>query len=221
MPDAAQCFVASPYAPPRPPPGPQVTDSYRHMRGPTRRVPRQRRRQPPLLLPPRPPLPICRNETGTVSSPAPPPLQCGTGLWHRGGAHRPQRSPIPIVLAAAPARRLGQGCIRREGVSAAPEAVRQAVGGGCQSGWGRLLSVTTAIEAGTAHATPPPSFPRCRTATTHQRGPRSHGFAPRRSTHSTCWPLHPSHRLHQRRRGTTRTTADESNCTRFHTAKGC
>ena len=31
---------------------------------------------------------------------------------------------------------------------AAPEAVRQAVGGGCQSGWGRLLSVTNAIQAG-------------------------------------------------------------------------
>ena len=29
------------------------------------------------------------------------------------------------------------------------EAVRQAVGGGCQSGWGRLLSVTNAAEAGT------------------------------------------------------------------------
>ena len=39
-----------------------------------------------------------------------------------------------------------QGCIRRDGAS---EAVRQAVGGGCQSGWGRLLSVTNAIEAGT------------------------------------------------------------------------
>ena len=43
-----------------------------------------------------------------------------------------------------------QGCIRRKGTSeAAPEAVRQAVGGGCQSGWGRLLSVTNAMEAGT------------------------------------------------------------------------
>ena len=43
-----------------------------------------------------------------------------------------------------------QGCIRREGTSeAAPEAVRQAVGGGCQSGRGRLLSVTNAIDAGT------------------------------------------------------------------------
>ena len=41
-----------------------------------------------------------------------------------------------------------QGCIKREGASeAAPEAVSQAVGGGCQSGWGRLLSVTYAIEA--------------------------------------------------------------------------
>ena len=45
----------------------------------------------------------------------------------------------------------GQGCIRRAGTSeAAPEAVRQAVRGGCQSGWGRLLSVTNAIEPGIA-----------------------------------------------------------------------
>ena len=42
-----------------------------------------------------------------------------------------------------------QGCIRREAAAeAAPEAVRQAVGGDCRSGWGRLLSVTNAIEAG-------------------------------------------------------------------------
>ena len=40
--------------------------------------------------------------------------------------------------------------IRSEGTSeAAPEAVRQAVGGGCQSGWGQLLSVTNAIDTGT------------------------------------------------------------------------
>ena len=31
----------------------------------------------------------------------------------------------------------------------APEAVRQAVGGGCRSGTGRLVLVTNAIEAGT------------------------------------------------------------------------
>ena len=42
------------------------------------------------------------------------------------------------------------GCIGREGTSeAAPEAVRLAVGGGCQSGGGRLLSVANAVEAGT------------------------------------------------------------------------
>ena len=42
-----------------------------------------------------------------------------------------------------------QGCIRREGTSeAAPEAVTQAVGGGCQSGWGRLSSFRNAIQAG-------------------------------------------------------------------------
>ena len=43
-----------------------------------------------------------------------------------------------------------QGCIGREGASeGVPEAVGQAVGGGRQSGWGRLPSVTNAIEAGT------------------------------------------------------------------------
>ena len=40
----------------------------------------------------------------------------------------------------------------REGTTeAAPAAVRQAVEGGCQSGWGRLLSVMNTIEAGTCH----------------------------------------------------------------------
>ena len=53
--------------------------------------------------------------------------------------------PLPGSHSALPL-----GCIRRAGTSeAAPEAVRQAVGGGCQSGWGRLLSVTNAIEGGT------------------------------------------------------------------------
>ena len=43
-----------------------------------------------------------------------------------------------------------EGKPRNEGASeAAPGAVRQAVGGSCQSGWGRLLSVTNAIEVGT------------------------------------------------------------------------
>ena len=39
-----------------------------------------------------------------------------------------------------------QRCIRRQETS---EAVGQAVGGGYQRGWGRLLSVTHALEAGT------------------------------------------------------------------------
>ena len=42
-----------------------------------------------------------------------------------------------------------QGCIGREGTSeGAPEAVRQAVGGGYRSGWGRLLSVINDVDAG-------------------------------------------------------------------------
>ena len=54
------------------------------------------------------------------------------------------------LLTVLPNNPLAQGCIGREGTSeAAPEAVRQVVGGGCQSGWGPLLSVTNAIEAGT------------------------------------------------------------------------
>ena len=45
----------------------------------------------------------------------------------------------------------GQGCIRREGTSeVALELVRQAVGGGCESGWGWFLSVANTIEAGTS-----------------------------------------------------------------------
>ena len=68
---------------------------------------------------------IQMNEAFRRTSPKP-----GVGGWGAGGE--------------------GEGCITREGTSeAAPEAVRQAVGGGCQSGGGRLLSVTNAIEAGT------------------------------------------------------------------------
>ena len=50
----------------------------------------------------------------------------------------------PMVVGAAPGRREGTSEV-------APEAIRWAVGGGCQSGWGRLLSVTNAIDAGTCH----------------------------------------------------------------------
>ena len=68
--------------------------------------------------------------------------------------------PAELWCACMPRKRIvafcpklgghGQGCTRREGTSqAAPEAVEQAVGGGCQSGWGRLLSVILAVEAST------------------------------------------------------------------------
>ena len=54
----------------------------------------------------------------------------------------------PAVCAPGTGRR-GGGCIRREGASeAAPQAVRQAVGGGCRSGWGRLLSVIKRLALG-------------------------------------------------------------------------
>ena len=68
-----------------------------------------------------------REERVTVRGPV--KEQQPNGMSHRGPDH-----PTPW------------GRIRREG---APKAVRQAVGGGCQSGWGQLLSVTNAIEAGT------------------------------------------------------------------------
>ena len=62
---------------------------------------------------------------------------------------------VPVIfwdwgLACAMGAGGGQGCMRREGASKeAPGVIRQAVAGGCQSGWGRLLSVTNAVEAGT------------------------------------------------------------------------
>ena len=56
-----------------------------------------------------------------------------------------------IIGLCAPPPPSPQGCIRREGTSeAASEAVRQAVGGGLPKRSGAvILSVTTAIEAGT------------------------------------------------------------------------
>ena len=60
------------------------------------------------------------------------------------------RLPPPRPLCPGPwslvfPRVRPQGCMRREGNS---EAVRQAVGGGCQCGWWRFMSVTNAIKAG-------------------------------------------------------------------------
>ena len=81
-----------------------------------------------------------------------------------GGVGRGQPRPVHVrqhldvglpglVGAGGVGGPCGQQCSRREGTSeAAPEAVRQAVGGGCQSGWGRFLSVTNAIEVGTCRS---------------------------------------------------------------------
>ena len=63
----------------------------------------------------------------------------------RGAGRRVQLLVPRVLLGRAcvppgvPLPRAWQGCVRREGTSgAAPEAVRQAVGGGCQSGWGAV-----------------------------------------------------------------------------------
>ena len=65
-----------------------------------------------------------------------------TGPKKCGQVSRLRQCPIMLCLP--------QEYIGRERTSeAAPGAGRQAVEGGCQSGWGRLLSVTTAIEPGT------------------------------------------------------------------------
>ena len=56
---------------------------------------------------------------------------------------------MPGFDDAVGALAMARDAVEGKGSEAAPEAVRQAVGGGCQSGWGRLLSVTNAIEAGT------------------------------------------------------------------------
>ena len=66
-------------------------------------------------------------------------------LWGGGGGGWGRKwIPESEGVCGATDASEGKGPQRR-----APEAVRQAVGGGCRSGWGRLLSVTNAVEAGT------------------------------------------------------------------------
>ena len=85
-------------------------------------------------------VPVCRGRTNSIAANAPGPramFLCRMATLVKSGFD---------LLGG----RGGQGCIRRGGASeVVPEAVRQAVGGGRPGGWGRLLSVTNAIEAGT------------------------------------------------------------------------
>ena len=99
---------------------------------------------------------------GPCIPPPPPPSWERLGVEHRrsrcGRAGTPRGAlvgsgtSVPCSLRISFSQLFGvaQGCIGRKGASeAGREAVRQAVGGGCRSGWGRLLSVTNAVEAGT------------------------------------------------------------------------
>ena len=92
------------------------------------------------------PNPKARQRTSNRIAQWPPPN--ATTPNPKEPSHPSPPSPLPTPWAGVQSctEPPHQGCIRREGTSqAAPEAVRQAVGGGCQSGWGRLLSVTNAI----------------------------------------------------------------------------
>ena len=108
------------------------------------------RRGSPVALPSGPECGRAWGARWTFPSPA---LQsCGATPKHSSPPRPPRRPqatwPRPrLVLNFLGGKDEGrpQGCFAREGTS---EAVRQAVGGGCRSGWGRLLSVTNAVEAG-------------------------------------------------------------------------
>ena len=93
---------------------------------------------------------------GRVTVQGPVKEQQPDGMSHRGVA---RGGPMRGGVIPAPHKQSGVGPEpmlnrpwappQRLAPCRAPGAVRQAVGGGCQSGWGRLLSVTNAIEAGT------------------------------------------------------------------------
>ena len=72
----------------------------------------------------------------------------GGGGWSGGGTCPAKGRAAPQVSAGVQQRCIGRAAALEE----APEAVRQAVGGGYQSGQGRLLSVTNAIEPGTCRS---------------------------------------------------------------------
>ena len=76
-----------------------------------------------------------------------PPPRCGFSNVSTAPGKRGRSRKLHVKC---PGHRGTGESIRREGTSeASPEAVRQAVGGGCRRDWGRLLSVINAIESGT------------------------------------------------------------------------
>ena len=80
-----------------------------------------------------------------VCAPPPPPWGCG-GRGGRGETEG-QRRTLGRQTAAGGAPPCPEGCRRREGASeAVPEAVRQAVGGGCRSGWGGYCRLQMALR---------------------------------------------------------------------------
>ena len=84
------------------------------------------------------------SQEGAVGAPG------GVTISYAALAHSTGLPPPPAPTVCGVDRAGGGGALEGKGPQRrAPEAVRQAVGGGCQSGWGRLLSVTNAIQAGT------------------------------------------------------------------------
>ena len=89
------------------------------------------------------------------SLPPPPPPQSSTpqaSRTRRGTrGHRGPAADVMVLGTTHPQTRTPpRRCRRRDWASPGPPAaVRQAVRGVCHSGWGRLLSVTNAVEAGT------------------------------------------------------------------------
>ena len=135
---------------------------------------------------------------------AAPPPPCAPGGLREG----PGRSPPPPPCAASGRHSPGRQCASglgsfRERNAVAPAAVRQAVGGGCQkSGWGRLLSVTNAVEAAApllnvlwsaaAAPHPPPAQPRAAVrkgvwGATAARVPRVSGARAVAAVAWRCW----------------------------------
>ena len=85
-------------------------------------------------------------------------MESGSNLYEGLNASGPSLKPTKQRPNSCPALKEGDEGRRGGGGDAlegkgpqgvTPEAVKQAVGGGCPSSWGRLLSVTNAIEADT------------------------------------------------------------------------